>query len=38
MAHQPSVAIIGQFDGLAAEEAGHFGLRGRRQQRSCAIA
>src|ERR1019366_10328073 len=36
--HQPSVAIIGQFVGMAAEEAGNLGLHGMRQQRSRAVA
>src|SRR5271155_6165978 len=38
MAHQPSVAIIGQLVGMAAEEARNLGLHGMRQQRSRAVA
>ena len=36
--HQPSVAIIGQLVGMAAEEARNLGLHGMRQQRSRAVA
>src|SRR5271163_4027827 len=38
MAHQPSVAIIGQLVGMAAEEARNLGLHDMRQQRSRAVA
>src|SRR5208282_6163840 len=36
--HQPSVTIIGQFVGMAAEEARNLGLHRMRQQRSRAVA
>src|SRR5271163_2640756 len=38
MAHQPSVAIIGQLVSMAAEEVRNLGLHGMRQQRSRAVA
>jgi hypothetical protein len=38
VAHQSSVAIIGQLVGMAAEEAGNLGLHRMRQQRSRAGA